>query len=56
RGDEEDIVDEMKRREEERKLYLALYSVLEKRGFHFLLGGQKVFQVVLKELADQYSG
>ncbi|KAE8540657.1 hypothetical protein D1P53_003021 [Cryptococcus gattii VGV] len=56
RGDEEDIVDEMKRREEERKLYLALYSVLEKRGFRFLLGGQKVFQAVLKELADQYSG
>ncbi|KIR68953.1 hypothetical protein I314_00054 [Cryptococcus bacillisporus CA1873] len=56
RGDEEDIVDEMKRREEERNLYLALCSVLEKRGFRFLLGGQKVFQAVLKELADQYSG
>ncbi|KIR35354.1 hypothetical protein L804_02410 [Cryptococcus deuterogattii 2001/935-1] len=43
RGDEEDIVDEMERREEERELYLALYSVLEQRGFRFLLGGQKVF-------------
>ncbi|WVQ90257.1 hypothetical protein IAS59_004034 [Cryptococcus gattii] len=56
RGDEEDIVDEMERREEERKLYLALYSVLEQRGFRFLLGGQKVFQAVLKELTNQYSG
>ncbi|KAL0247827.1 hypothetical protein I308_103905 [Cryptococcus tetragattii IND107] len=56
RGDEEDIVDEMEWREEERKLYLALYSVLEQRGFRFLLGGQKVFQAVLKELTGQYSG
>ncbi|KAE8540759.1 hypothetical protein D1P53_003123 [Cryptococcus gattii VGV] len=56
RGDEEDIVDEMKRREEERNLYLALYSVLEQRGFRFLLGGQKVFQAVLEELTDQSSG
>ncbi|KAL0242262.1 hypothetical protein I308_105891 [Cryptococcus tetragattii IND107] len=56
RGDEEDIVDEMKRREEERKLYLALYSALEKRGFRFLWGGQKVFQAVLEELTDQSSG
>ncbi|KIR52266.1 hypothetical protein I315_05216 [Cryptococcus gattii Ru294] len=56
RGDEEEILDEMKRREEERKLYLALYSVLEQRGFRFLLGGQKVFQAVLEELKDQSSG
>ncbi|KIR82558.1 hypothetical protein I306_00392 [Cryptococcus gattii EJB2] len=56
RGDEEDIIDEMERREEERKLYLALYSVLEQRGFRFLLGGQKVFQAVLKELTDQCNG
>ncbi|KIR76519.1 hypothetical protein I306_06431 [Cryptococcus gattii EJB2] len=56
RGDEEEIVDEMKRREEERNLYLALYSVLEQRGFRFLLGGQKVFQAVLEELKDQSSG
>ncbi|KAE8543641.1 hypothetical protein D1P53_000356 [Cryptococcus gattii VGV] len=56
RGDEEDTVDEMERREEERKLYLALYSVLEQRGFRFLFGGQKVFQAVLKELTDQCTG
>ncbi|KIR73657.1 hypothetical protein I310_02330 [Cryptococcus deuterogattii CA1014] len=56
RGDEEDIIDIMERQEEERKLYLALSSILEQRGFRFLLGGQKVFQAVLKELTDQCSG
>ncbi|KIR76641.1 hypothetical protein I306_06426 [Cryptococcus gattii EJB2] len=56
RGDEEDIIEEMMRREKEQKLHLALYSVLEQRGFRFLLGSQKAFQAVLKELTDQYSG
>lgn len=35
---------------------LALYFVLEQRGFRFILGGQKVSQAGLKELTDQYIG